>query len=88
MGHLPTKCVTSFFILIADVLNQLRIGQRQLKIHGPWLRVGFGIVDGDLKIDMPEIAAMESLGQAQGFGSRMTVIVEPVIFLKARRVHY
>src|SRR5580700_5276173 len=48
------------FILVADVLNQLGVGERELKIHGPWLGVRLRIVNRDLSVDMPKIAAAES----------------------------
>src|SRR4029077_21022525 len=82
---LPNQVTEVLFIFATDVLDELGVGrQRKLKMNAPRFSVGLGVVDGDLKIDMPKIAAAESLRQTHGFRSRMAAVVEPVIIDEAR----
>ena len=54
-------------VLRADVLDQIGVGVGgELKIHSPRFGVGFRVVDGDLKIDVAEVAAVESFCEVQG----------------------
>src|SRR6266852_4332102 len=82
---LPHQVPEVLFILVTDVLNKLSVGREcKLKIHAPRFGVGLGVVDSDLKVDMPKIAAAESFRQMHGFRSGMTAVVQPVVINKAR----
>jgi hypothetical protein len=44
---------------------------------GPGLGVGFGVVDGDLDIQVPEVGAAVALGDLAGVGQRAALDVQP-----------
>src|SRR5665213_3255247 len=76
--------VLRVFLVLADVLDQLRIGH-DLELHGqaPGLGVGFGIVDRELDLHMAEVAAAEALDGAQRVAMRMAGVIEPTKIVEA-----
>src|SRR5690349_19378927 len=60
-------------VLVADEFHQLCIRQQvHVLIHGPWLRICFGIVNGDLKIHVPEVLPAKAFDYMQSVGRRPT----------------
>jgi hypothetical protein len=47
------------FLAVAHVLDHLRIGEIQLQRKRPWLGGRLRIIDGDLNLQMTEIAPVE-----------------------------
>jgi hypothetical protein len=78
------------FFVIADVLNQLLVRKKLKACYGdrPGLSVCFGIVDGDLQVHVPEVAAPEALGHVQRFGLGVPVVVQPADIIEAGSVDY
>ena len=64
-----------FVVFFADVFDQIVLRkQMDFGVDRPGFRVGLGIVDGDLKVHVAEVAASEALGDVQRFGGRMAGI--------------
>ncbi len=65
-------------VLAADVFEQIGIGQqRGVLADGPGFRIRFGIVDGKLHVEVPEVAPAIALGQMHGVGMRAARVIEP-----------
>jgi hypothetical protein len=66
--------------VLADVFDQFRVW-KQIERHGdaPRLSIGFRIVDRELNLEMPEVAALISLDKVQRVRRRMTSEIEPGI---------
>src|SRR5262245_37563097 len=75
------------FVVLAHPVKQLGIGhQLPLERNTPWLCVRLGIVDRDLHVHSSDVHAPEALDNVQRFAVRMTGIVQPRLFMNARRV--
>src|SRR5262245_26306700 len=76
-------------LVLADVFDQLRV-RKQIEHHGdaPRLSIGFLIVDGELNLEVAEVAAPISLDEVQGISGRMTPKVEPRIVDESRGVDH
>src|SRR5207244_8902463 len=67
-----------FLVFPAHGFDQLCVGE-ELHRHrdGPRPRIRTRIVEGDLDIEMTEIAPAVALDQAESFGVWMAVVIEP-----------
>ena len=61
----------------ADVFSELRI-RKQLETdgRGPRLGIGLGVVDGELNLQMPDVAPPEALRDVQGVTMGVAAIVQ------------
>ena len=51
------------FVLVADRLQQIAIQkQNRVELNCPGLRIRLGIVERELDIQVPDVAAVEALG--------------------------
>src|SRR5262249_49179853 len=74
-------------LVLANVLDQLCVRQ-QIECHrdAPRLSIGFRIVDGELNLEMPEVAAPISLDKVEGISRRVTPEIKPCVVHRSRRV--
>src|ERR1051325_2209470 len=76
-------------VLVADEFHQLRIRQQvYVLIHRPGLRISLGIVDGDLKIHVPEILPLEALDHMQRVGRRPPHLIQPGLAVEPLGIHH
>ena len=75
-------------VLVADVLDQVHIRKQLLALCvRQRLRVRLRIVDGDLDIHVPDVAAPEPLDQVHGLAVRMAAAIEPGLVVEAGGVN-
>ena len=75
-------------VLVADVLDQFRIRKQSLALSiGQRLRVRLRIVDRDLDIQVPDIAAPEPFDQVHCVAMRMAAAIEPGLVVEAGGVN-
>src|SRR3989441_7683223 len=74
---LPYHVLAIFFVL-ADAFDELGVRvQLEGKIHRPGFRVCLWIIERHLDIELAEVAAVKTFGDAKGGGVGVSVIVEP-----------
>ena len=70
-------------LVLADVFEQLGIGRQQsLALDRERPREHLRIVDGDLVVQVAEVAAAETLGQTERLGLWMSGAVEPTLVVE------
>src|SRR5262249_37322449 len=76
-------------LIKADELDHLLVQQNAL-LHGngPWLRVRFGIIDGDLDLEVPEVWPSESLGYFRRIGQRIADNIQPTLVDETTRLNH
>src|SRR3989475_12000164 len=61
--------------------------KRKIDAHLPRLRIGFGIVNGDVELHMLLVVTMEALDQVKRFAVRLSCSVNPDLIFESRGVH-
>jgi len=86
VGRLADQMAAVALVLGANIFEQFRIGF-VFQPHGdhPLLRQGFRIVQCFFDFQMSEIGPPESLRNAQVFGVRMAIVVQPASVVVARQ---
>jgi hypothetical protein len=71
-------------LILADGFHQLLV-RKEIEprhVHCSGFGISSRIIDGDLKIDMPKVAAPQALGHLQCFRLRVSAIVQPALVIK------
>ena len=77
---------TVFLVLAAEVLHQLGVERDVLvKSDGPWARVRFRIIDGDLEVQASIIRPPELLRDRRCARKRIAATIRPPVILETRR---
>src|SRR6266581_8546104 len=80
---LPYHVLAIFFVL-ADAFDELGVRvQLEGKIHRPGFRVRLWIIERHLDIEVAEVAAVKTFGDAKGVGVGMSVIIEPAPIIES-----
>jgi len=86
LGSFPFQVITVFLVFIAEHFEDVVIGHERVRnFNSKGLRIHFGIIKGDLIIQVPEIAAMETLYNVQGFAVWMTHSIQHRLVVKPGR---
>src|SRR5207237_9487857 len=76
--------VGAVLFILTDAFDELAVGiQVEGKSHRPGFRIRLRIIECDLNIHMPEVAAAKALGHAQGIGVGMSGIIEPALIIES-----
>src|SRR5947209_17977491 len=83
---LAHQVVEVLFVFVADRLQQLATAiQLRVNRNRPWSGIRLGIVERELNIHVPKVAAAEAFGHMQGFRMRVAAEIKPRFIVKARR---
>ena len=76
-------------LILADRLEKFGVhDQRLVRFEGDWLRKGPGIFEGHFEIHVPEVAAVETLGDAEGLRVRVPDKIQPRSVIESSRGHH
>src|SRR5690349_3137934 len=76
-GLLPDHVLDIFVVFLADVFNELATQQARVRGELPRLGKRFGIFDGVLDLQMPEIGTPDALGHFHIGGVRGSSLIQP-----------
>ena len=75
--------------IFADAFDELRIGEQfKWDCHRPWFRVCLRVIERDLHIHMPEVAAAKAFRDAQRFALGVAHQIESGLAVEAGCFHY
>src|SRR2546427_3226566 len=86
---LAHQVVEVLFVFVADRLQQLATAiQLRVNRNRPWSGIRLGIVERELNIHVPKVAAAEAFGHMQGFRMREAAESKARLIGKARRLEH
>ena len=85
---MPTRCVAlRLFSAQTNSMSSVSGIRRCWSCEREWFRKALEVVDRDLDLERPVVAAAESFGHACRVAARCTVFVEPCLVLEADGFH-